>query len=65
MYAEFLAKQEELVEEQEVARELKLKKERDNAWQHEHREQIMVAKLGYVIVLTVAGLWATALFSAL
>jgi hypothetical protein len=65
MYAEFLAKQDEIVEEQEVARELKLKKERDNAWQHEHREQIMVAKLGYVIVLTVAGLWATALFSAL
>jgi hypothetical protein len=65
MYQEFLAKQEEIIEEQEVARELKLKKERDNAWQHEHREQIMVAKLGYVIVLTVAGLWATALFSAL
>jgi hypothetical protein len=31
MYAEFLAKQDEIVEEQEVARELKLKKERDNA----------------------------------
>jgi hypothetical protein len=65
MYAEFLAKQDEIVEEQEVARELKRKQERDTAWQHEHREQIMVAKLGYAIVLTVAGLWMTALFSAL
>jgi hypothetical protein len=65
MYQEFLAKQEEIVEEQEVARELKLKKERANAWQHEHREQILVAKLGYVIVLTVAGLWMTGLFFAL
>jgi hypothetical protein len=65
MYQEFLATQEEIVEEQEVARELKRKQERDTAWQHEHREQILLAKLGYAIVLTVAGLWATALFSAL
>jgi hypothetical protein len=65
MYQEFLLKQEEIVEEQEVARELKLKKERDTAWQQEHREQILLAKLGYVIVLTVAGLWAMALFSAI
>jgi hypothetical protein len=65
MYAEFLAKQDEIVEEQEVARELKLKKDRDNAWQHDHREQILMAKLGYVVVLTVAALWITALYSAL
>jgi len=65
MYQEFLVKYDEILEEQEVAREVKLKKERDNAWQHEHREQILLAKLGYVIVLTAAGLWAMALFSAL
>jgi hypothetical protein len=65
LYQEFLVKQEEIVEEQEVARELKLKKERDTAWQHEHREKILVAKLGYVIVLAVAVLWTTALYSAL
>jgi len=65
MYAEFLAKQDEIVEEQEVARELKLKKDRDNAWQHDHRKQIMMAKLGYVIVLTVSALWITALYLAL
>jgi hypothetical protein len=65
MYQEFLAKQEEILEEQEFARELKLKKERDTAWQHEHREQILLAKLGYVIVLAVAALWTMALYSAL
>ena len=65
MYQEFLVKHGEILEEQEVARELKAKRERDTAWQHEHREQIMVAKLGYVIVLTVAALWVTGLYSAL
>ena len=65
LYQEFLAKQDEILEEQEVARELKHKQERDMAWQHEHREQILLAKLGYVIVLTIAGLWMTALYSAL
>jgi len=65
MYKEFLAKYDEILEEQEVARALKAKKERDNAWRHEHRNQIMLAKLGYVIVLTVAGLWTMALYSAL
>jgi len=65
MYQEFLVKYDEIMEEQEVAREFKRKQEQDNAWQHEHREQILLAKLGYVIVLTAAGLWAMALFSAL
>jgi len=65
MYKEFLLKYDEILEEQEVARELKRKKERDTAWQHEHREQILLAKLGYVTVLTVAGLWMTGLFLAL
>jgi hypothetical protein len=65
MYQEFLAKQEEIVEEQEVARELKLKKERDTAWQHEHREKILVAKLMYVVVVVIVGLELTGLYSAL
>jgi hypothetical protein len=65
MYQEFLVKYDEIVEEQEVQRELKRKQERDTAWQHEHREQILLAKLGYAIVLTVAGLWTTGLFLAL
>jgi hypothetical protein len=65
LYQEFLVKQQEIVEEQEFARELKRKQERDIAWQHEHREQILRAKLGYAIVLAVAGLWTTGLFLAL
>jgi hypothetical protein len=65
MYQEFLAKYDEILEEQEVAREVKRKKERDSAWRHEHRKQILVAKLGYVVVITVVGLWMMALFSAL
>jgi hypothetical protein len=65
MYQEFLAKYDEILEEQEVAREIKRKKERDSAWRHEHRQQILVAKVGYVIVITVGVLWTTALYSAL
>ena len=65
MYQEFLAKYDEILEEQEVAREVKRKKERDSAWRHEHRQQILVAKLGYVVVVTVGVLWMTALYSAL
>jgi hypothetical protein len=47
MYQEFLSKYDEILEEQEVARELKLKRERDTAWQHEHRKEILTAKLTY------------------
>jgi hypothetical protein len=65
MYQEFLVKYDEILEEQEVAREVKRKKERDSAWRHEHRQQILVAKLGYVVVVTVGVLWMTALYSAL
>jgi hypothetical protein len=65
MYQEFLAKYDEILEEQEVAREIKLKKERDNAWQREYHQTILLAKLGYVIVVAVAGLWMVALYSAL
>jgi len=62
MYQEFLIKQEEIVEEQEVARELKLKKDRDTAWQHEHRNEILVSKLIYgavmiVVMLELIGLY--------
>jgi hypothetical protein len=65
MYKEFLAKQDEIIEEQEVARELKLKRERDTAWQHEHRREILVAKLMYAVVVGVALLQAIGLYSAL
>jgi hypothetical protein len=65
MYQEFLAKQEEIVEEQEVARELKLKRERDTAWQQEHREQILLAKLGYGVVITIVMLELIGLYFVL
>jgi len=52
MYQEFLEKYDEILEEQEVARELKRKKERDTAWQHEHRKEILTAKLVYVVAVT-------------
>jgi hypothetical protein len=65
MYQEFLAKQEEIVEEQEVARELTLKKERDTAWQHEHREKILLAKLGYGVVITIVMLELIGLYFVL
>jgi hypothetical protein len=53
MYQEFLAKYDEILEEQEVARELKLKKERDNAWRHAHRKEILTAKVVYVVAVTI------------
>jgi hypothetical protein len=65
MYKEFLAKQEDILEEQEVARELKLKRDRDTAWQHEHRKEILVAKLMYAVVVGVALLQLTGLYFAL
>jgi hypothetical protein len=62
MYQEFLAKYDEILEEQEVARELKLKRERDTAWQHEHRKEILVAKAMYAtavlfVMLEMIGLY--------
>jgi len=51
MYKEFLAKYDEILEEQEVARELKAKRERDNRWRHEHRNEILVAKVTYVVAI--------------
>ena len=53
LYQEFLIKYDEIVEEQEVARAAKAKKESDRAWQQEQRNRIRVAKLGYLVVITV------------
>jgi hypothetical protein len=51
MYKEFLAKYDEILEEQEVARELTAKRERDNRWRLEHRKEILVAKATYVVAV--------------
>jgi len=65
MYQEFLEKYDEILEEQEVARELKRKKERDNAWRHEHRKEILIAKLVYVVAVAVGMLEILGLYFTL
>jgi len=65
MYKEFLLKYDEILEEQEVARELKRKKERETAWQHEHRNEILVSKLIYGAVVTIVTLELIGLYLAL
>lgn len=51
MYKEFLVKYDDILEEQEVARELKAKRERDNRWRLEHRKEILIAKVTYAIAV--------------
>ena len=65
MYQEFLAKYDEILEEQEAARELKARKERNAAWRQEHRKEILTAKLMYVAVITIVTLELTGLYFAL
>jgi len=65
MYKEFLAKYDEILEEQEVARELKAKKERDNRWRLEHRKEILIAKVTYVIAVSVGMLQAIGMYFTL
>jgi hypothetical protein len=65
MYKEFLAKYDEILEEQEVARELKAKKERDNRWRLEHRKEILVAKLTYAVAIAVGMLQAIGMYFTL
>ena len=64
MYKEFLAKYDEILEEQDVARDIELRKERENAWRHAHRKEILTAKLVYAVavvltLLEMAGLYFT------
>lgn len=65
MYKEFLAKYDEILEEQEVARELKAKRERDNRWRLEHRKEILVAKLTYVVAVAAGMLQAIGMYFTL
>jgi len=65
MYQEFLVKYDEILEEQEAARELKAKKERNAAWRQEHRKEILTAKLMYAAVITIVTLELTGLYFAL
>jgi hypothetical protein len=53
LYARFNRTYEQILEEQEFARAVKIKKERDTAWQREYRQQILKAKLMYAIVVVI------------
>lgn len=65
IYSRFLKMYDQILEEREFDRALKRKQEIDAKWQREYRQQIRMAKLGYAIVVALAALWMTALFSAL
>jgi hypothetical protein len=65
MYRDFLTKYDEILEEQEIARALKTKKERDNAWRREHRKEILVAKITYAIAVAIGVLEMIGLFFTL
>jgi hypothetical protein len=63
MYEEFLVTYDEIVEAQEVARELKLKKERDAVWQREllKHHRIDRAITGALVFAGIMWMWATLL----
>jgi hypothetical protein len=54
LYARFLKMYEQILEEQEFARDVKTKNDRDYAWQRKQRIEIGKAKLVYAIAVTVA-----------
>jgi hypothetical protein len=53
LYARFLAMYEQILDEQEFARDVKAKKDRDNAWRHEHRKEILIYKLVYAVAVII------------
>jgi hypothetical protein len=55
----------QILEEREFDRALKRKQEIDARWQREYQQQLLLAKLGYAVVVLVLGVWMTALFFAL
>jgi hypothetical protein len=65
MYQEFLAKYDEILEEQEAARELKARKERNLASQLEQRKEILTAKLIYAVSVVMAMLEMIGLYFTL
>jgi hypothetical protein len=65
IYSRFLKMYDQILEEREFDRALKRKQEIDARWQREYQQQLLKAKLGYALVLAVAALWMTGLFSLL
>ena len=65
IYSRFLKMYDQILEERAFDRELKAKRARDEKWQREYRSNLLKAKLGYAIVVAMAALWMTGLFSLL
>jgi len=65
IYSRFLKMYNQILEERAFDRELKAKRARDEKWQREYRSNLLKAKLGYAIVVAIAALWMTGLFSLL
>ncbi len=65
IYSRFLKMYDQILEEREFDRALKRKQEIDARWQREYHNNLLKAKLGYAIVVSVAALWMTGLFSLL
>jgi hypothetical protein len=53
LYARFNRMYEQILEEQEFARDVAAKKERDTAWQREYRNEVLKAKLVYAIAVVI------------
>ena len=65
IYSRFLKMYDQILEEREFDRALKRKQEIDAKWQREYQQTLLLAKLGYAVVVAIVGLWMTALFSVL
>jgi hypothetical protein len=65
IYGRFLKMYNQILEERAFDRELKAKRARDEKWQREYRNDLLKAKLGYAVVVAIAGLWMMGLFSVL
>ena len=65
LYSSFLAMYQQILEEQEFARELKAKKERDSLWQQEHRKEILTYKLVYLLAMLLGALEVIGLYLTL
>ena len=65
IYTRFLKMYDQILEERAFDRELKAKRARDEKWQREYRSNLLKAKLGYAVVVLMAALWMTGLFSLL
>ena len=65
IYSRFLKMYNQILEERAFDRELKAKIARDEKWRREYRNDLLKAKLGYAIVLSIAALWMMGLYSLL